>query len=191
MESHLSLDEIVAAIDGRLTPAERTVIDSHLAECATCRAEYVQVTVLAQSAPPIAATRRRWLPIAAFAAAAAAVFAVALPLSRHPLRESRPTDQRAVASESIVPTVSPLPTAIVPRDSMRFTWRGAAAARYRVIITDSAGAELYSSATSDTTLVLPPSVALDPGARYFWFVDELRADGSSFSSRASSFSIRP
>ena len=74
---------------------------------------------------------------------------------------------------------------------MRFTWRGAAAARYRVIITDSAGAELYSSATSDTTLVLPPSVALDPGARYFWFVDELRADGSSFSSRASSFSIRP
>jgi hypothetical protein len=32
---------------------------------------------------------------------------------------------------------------------------------------------------------------LQAGARYFWFVDELRADGTSVSSQASGFSIRP
>lgn len=191
VESHPSLEEVVAAIDGRLTPPEKALLDSHLAQCAACRAEYVEVSLLAQSAPPVAAARRRWLPAASLVAAASVLLAVILPLSRHPSRESRPTDQRAPTRESVVVIVDPPPAAAIPRDSLRFTWRAAAAATYRVIITDSTGTELYSRATSDTTLALPPSVVLQAGARYFWLVDELRADGTSLSSPASSFSILP
>jgi putative zinc finger protein len=191
VESHLTMEQVVAAIDGRVNPAERSVIDAHLAGCARCRAEYVQVSLLAKSAPPIVGPRRRWLPTAGLTTAAAIILAVALPLGRHQRSALQPASQRAAANESVVEIVEPAPTAAVSRDSLRFTWHAASGPTYRLIVTDSTGAELYSRPTPDTTLVLPSTVALHPGAPYFWFVDELRADGSAISSPASSFSIRP
>lgn len=191
MERHLSAAEIAAAIDGRLPPAERSAIDSHLATCAACRAEFVDASAITQSAPPIVVRRRRWAPTAGLIAAAAIVFVVALPLSRGSHPDARPLDQRAASNPSAVPLVSPASAVGVPRGSLRFTWRGAAASTYRLIVTDSSGAEVYSRTTSDTTLAPPASLSLVPGARYFWFVDELRPDGSSVSSQASSFSVLP
>ena len=70
---------------------------------------------------------------------------------------------------------------------MRFVWHRDDDAAYRLFVTDSAGAQVYSAATSDTVVVLPATVHLQAGAHYHWYVDALRSDGTSVNSVSSEF----
>ena len=55
------------------------------------------------------------------------------------------------------------------------------AAHYVFTLTDASGDVVFTNGQPDTTLMLPPSVGLSPGAQYFWVVDAL-LDGARFTS---------
>ena len=75
-------------------------------------------------------------------------------------------DEPALAAAS---PVSPIGTS---GPATAFGWVPAAPAkRYRVVLFDSTGATLFEGETEDTTLALPDSVTLAPGALYLWKVE--------------------
>lgn len=191
VNAHLSVADVAAVVDGPLSPEERAAVESHLAVCAECRDEVVTAMHLVETAPqPVSPRRRRWAPFVGLAAAAA-VLIVALPLARSRNTRVAAPEQRAAAPSASIVTVSPRPAARVAADSLGFVWHADSASTYRLTVTDSAGAEVYSVTTGDTSVRLPPTVRLAPGASYFWFVDALRPDGSSISSHSTAFSLRP
>ena len=77
----------------------------------------------------------------------------------------------------------------MPADSLRFVWQRQPAASYRLFVADSTGRSVFSMVRTDTTAALPPTVHLVPGARYFWEVDAIRADGTSLSSTHRAFTV--
>jgi hypothetical protein len=95
--------------------------------------------------------------------------------------------ERAAARAATLATVSPAPGATTNERDVRFVWHRDDDAAYRVFVTDSAGAQVYSAATSDTVVVLPATVHLQAGAHYHWYVDALRSDGTSVNSVSSEF----
>jgi hypothetical protein len=190
VDSHLSTDDVAAAVDGRLPPGRRASIEAHLAICAACRAEVASVSAMVDSAP--APTRRsRWPALASLVAVAAAMLLVLGPVTRRGVdRRVSPADQRGTPSSTEIAVISPTSAGEIDRDSVRFSWHRDEASTYRLFLTDSAGALLFNESTSDTVLGIPASVRLTPGAHYFWYVDALRPDGSSISSPSTSFKIR-
>jgi hypothetical protein len=89
--------------------------------------------------------------------------------------------------------ISPSGNLTLTRRDLRLVWRrDVEAVGYRVVITDSAGAPAWTSAdVTDTSVVPPSTAALNPGARYFWRVDVLHADGSTAQSAMTGFRIAP
>jgi hypothetical protein len=74
-------------------------------------------------------------------------------------------------------------------DSTGFAWRAIeGAVAYRLTITDSAGDEVWSQTSSDTSRPTPPR--LQPKKMYFWYVDALRNDGVSATSGVRRFQLR-
>jgi anti-sigma factor RsiW len=47
----LGLEQLAAYIDGKLTPAEQSIIEHHLAECSHCRG-VVEIVIKSQSEVP-------------------------------------------------------------------------------------------------------------------------------------------
>lgn len=76
-------EELAAYLDGRLTPAERTSVERHLARCADCR-DVVGESVEALEAFPAVPkpTPWKWVAIAGGALAAAAAIALAVRLAQ-------------------------------------------------------------------------------------------------------------
>jgi hypothetical protein len=64
-------------------------------------------------------------------------------------------------------------------------------ATYRVTVTDTTGATRWTTETPDTAVTLPASARLEPGARYYFYVDALRADGWSVQSGPRTFTTAP
>jgi hypothetical protein len=192
VRSHLSADDVAAFVDGRLSADERSSVEAHLAVCADCRAEVVAISALVESIPGRARPRARWPIIGGVIAAAAAVLLfMMLPGTRDASRRTTRLEERSPSRATKgIEIISPSPAAQVARDSLRFTWRRNDSSSYRLFLTDSAGEQRYTTSTSDTTLVLPPTVGLMAGALYFWYVDGLRSDGTSVSSPPTAFSIR-
>ena len=191
VKSHLSADDVADMAGGRLPADRQASLEAHLAVCAQCRAELVSVTAILASAPSwVSARRSRW-PIASIAAAAAIVLIV-LPFAAK--RGAIPVvarGQRGANAGTTIGVVGPAPAVAIDRDSLRFAWHGDGWSSFRLFVTDSAGAPLFTVPTTDTTMVLPSNVQLSPSATYFWYLDALRPDGSSASTRPSSFTIRP
>lgn len=66
-----------------------------------------------------------------------------------------------------------------------FVWRAVpGAARYEFELLGAQGEPVYQGATTDTSLVLPADVALQPGAGYRWLVRAGTIDGAQLSSPA-------
>ena len=196
LDTHLSIHDVASFVDGTLSARQLADVEEHLAICAQCRSEMTAVSSLVASAPVAQTrTRRALMPgVAVLAAAAAFVFLVATPRHDGVRGRAAVTERRAPATgsaSSTIETLTPGAASIVSRDSLRFAWRRDEASTYRLFITDSAGAQVYSTDTGDTTMIPPRSLAITPGVRYFWYVDALRADGASASSTPSEFSIRP
>lgn len=66
-----------------------------------------------------------------------------------------------------------------------FVWRAVpGATRYELELLGAQGEPVYQGATTDTSLVLPADVALQPGAEYRWLVRAGTTDGAQLSSPA-------
>ena len=100
--------------------------------------------------------------------------------------------QRAPAtSAATIETTRPTNGGRIPIDSVTFGWRPVPGAMtYHLFVTDSRGAPVYNRTTSDTMVGPITDAHLSRGSRYFWYVDALRNDGSSVTSRPIGFFIQ-
>lgn len=187
---HLSDEVLAAFIDRGLSAEDRGIAEAHLAACRDCRLELAAATRLATSRDTPVAARRSSVSLWTVAAAAAVVLAVAISLGRRGgIDQSRPVE-RAAPAGAAVDVVAPRSTPATTRDALRFVWRDAGDAAYRVTVTDATGATLWSATTRDTAIVPPANVTLDAGRTYYWSVDALKADGSSLTSGSTPFTLR-
>ena len=185
-EPHLPVATIAAYVDGVLDAEARAGADRHLAGCAICRSELAQVADLVVDLPT--ARRGRGWPIGAGSLAAAGVIAllVALPTRAPRMPATERTTRPAAATLEIVAPASEGGDGAL-RDG-RIVWRAVEPqATYRVTVTDTTGATRWTTETSDTVAVLPSSARLEAGARYYLYVDALRADGWSLQSGPRAF----
>ncbi len=162
---HVESGEVAAYLDRALSPSDRSRVEEHLADCDMCRAEVIEVARLLRPQP----RRRSWYVPIGVAAAAAAVLLLVWP--------------RAVEEPPLAPnyrepvvTTTAAPSAIAPRGAspaaLRLVWtRVPHADRYRLTLFDATGRVISESQTSDTSVALPDTVALQPQASYFWKVE--------------------
>jgi anti-sigma factor RsiW len=195
--SHLSVEELAAYVDGRLDTRDLERAESHLASCAECRAELVEIRAIVAEGVAKQAPRpvlERYGRLAGVLTAAAAVIIVAaIAVGRMPRNAVDPERLRLDTRENrgAFALVSPSESTVPARGSV-FRWHSAStASTYRLTITDSAGTPVWSQTTGDTSVVLPDSVVLRTGARYRWYVDALGADGRSATTGVRSFTTRP
>jgi anti-sigma factor RsiW len=191
MSQHPATEAIAAYLSGALSPPEQTTLETHLSHCRSCRQEVSSARrlVLSRRAP------RRWLLMAPLAAAAV----LAILLVGRPLRRPEPAGEPARAGYEPGSGVGAGLRALAPvdRDTVTdrrlvFTWSGQAGRLlYRLTVTDASGRAAWLRDTSDTTLVLPAGVSLDPGRTYYWYVDALDAEGRSLTTGTHRFTISP
>lgn len=188
---HLSATEIAAFIDSTLSPEARAAAEFHLSDCPRCREELASCLRLAHSAPSRSRWRVSW-PLVGSIAAAILVVAVLRPVTRTGVPSAVRERAPALAPTGAL-SISPPGDAPIARRNLRLVWRrDLEAVGYRVVITDSAGAPAWNSAdVTDTSIVPPTTAPLNPGARYFWRVDVLHADGSTAQSATMGFRIAP
>lgn len=193
-EENISPEEMAAYIDGRLSAEERATVEERLARSPELRAELVAATRLVSTHEESRARRPfiwRSATLLVTAAAAVALIAV-LPRYRGFHQAPVPTERRADAEDGgRVRLLTPADAAVVPIASARFSWHPEGDASYRITIADASGATVWTTLTSDTTVTLPSAMSLRPGNHYYWYVDALRADGSSVTSGSQSFTTNP
>jgi hypothetical protein len=174
--AHLSDADLAGYLDHDLTSDERRRIETHIDQCATCRAELVALSRVVhgdsreQRRPGLA--RRWWIP----AVAAAAVVALLAPhLTTRPSEvDTAPRTRRVIDADG-----RPRLEIVSPGDGatsggrLVFTWRAASADGYRIVVLTESADPVWTTDTGDTTVALPESVSLQPGHAYFWRVDAI------------------
>ncbi len=185
MAPHLSVEQVAAFVDRGLTRDQRTHVEAHLAQCEECRSEVVEVARLVR-----ARARRRWLVLVPLAAAAGVLLVV------NPFAPS--SGRRAVergglpSSAGSVSTIAPAADAVLPLQRATFIWHGAAAAAsYRLTVTNEVGDVVWTGLTADTTIIIPDRIRLVAGRAYAWYVDVLLPDGRSNASAVQRFRTAP
>lgn len=190
-EHHCSTEELAALIDNGLSRADRRAVEAHLAGCTACRAEWVAARALASSSEVVSA-RSRFPAPAWWLGVAAVLTLLVIPVARR----DGPADSTAPSTLRSAGIDGGSLRAITPREQAlaspagRLVWSDVGDATYRVVITDSSGASVWTATTRDTTAALPSGVKLARGLRYYWSVDALKADGSSYTTGAVPFSVR-
>jgi hypothetical protein len=171
-----SPEEVEALADGSLPDARRLALVDHVAACADCARDLALLHSVTAARPP-APNRHIALAVAA-AAAAIIVLAVGAPLLWRALSPVRYGDVLRGSDRRLALVA---PDGMVTAEEARvLRWRRAErAGEYRVELMRG-GALSFGATTGDTTLTLPDSVRLDPGADYEWIV-EARVDGERVS----------
>jgi hypothetical protein len=190
LDEHLSATDIAAFIDRSLSLGDRAHAELHLSDCERCRAELAACVRLAAAAPTAQRRRSTW-PIVGVAAAVVMLAVVLRPASTLNNGESSQS-RTAVDGRASMSTVFPRRDAEVTRSELRFVWRrDDRSSGYRVIVADEAGAPMWTEDAGDTSVAPPLSLPLKGGARYYWRVEALHADGSVAQSLETPFRIRP
>jgi anti-sigma factor RsiW len=168
--------ELAAYVDRRLGPADRERVEGHLAGCADCRREVLEVRGLLRHA----ARPRRLLLGAGLLAAAAALLLMVRPANLDPVRDGGSTPALTAYG----------PTGDAALASLRFVWGAAPdVATYRLTVSGTDGAAVWSGSVADTATALPDSVILRADRRYFWVADALLHDGSTRSTGMHQFRL--
>jgi hypothetical protein len=189
-DRHLSAADIAAFIDRSLPLEERADAEIHLSGCDRCREELASCARLTSSAPATPERRATWR--LAGLAAAAVIIAVVLRPSALRNDHGAALERASINAGSRMTTVSPTADRVVARTELRFVWRrDDRSSGYRVIVTDSIGAPVWTEDVVDTSAAPPVSARLIPGTRYFWRVEALHADGSATQSDETPFRVRP
>ncbi len=183
---HLESGDVAAYLDGALALSERPRIEAHAAECLACRADLVEAARLLRTAPR---HRRLYVPAGAVAAAAAAVFLVywAESVSVPP---GPPGFREPALTTSVAPVV------VSPRGvttaAARLVWTAVPHAdRYRLTLFDGSGIVVWETQTTQTSVLLPDSIRLLPGAPYLWKVEAQTGWNRWVSSDLVGFSLGP
>ena len=173
---HLTDADVAAYLDRGLSAVRRDRIEGHLAGCAECRLEVLEAQQLVKRVRPF----RRAPVWAGSMAAAAAVALLVAKLGSGPGRLPEiTTPVRAYGGTSQLVVYGPTGEGM-PAHRVSFVWGAAAAAlTYRLTVTASDEAPVWSRSGPDTAVVLPDSIVLSPGRRYFWVADALLADGGT------------
>lgn len=186
---HLTPETVAAWLDNRLSDGERAAAEVHMASCARCRQEIVELQALLAASPVTRSHRRILYPLAA---AAALMLAIGIPAARTAWFGSAPApvDRTPPGGSARLLTIAPAADAAL--DGVpTFSWHAAdAGSRFKLTLVDDQGATLWSVDTGDTVVTLPPDIALVSGRTYFWYVDALGADGRSMTSGAQRFTFR-
>jgi hypothetical protein len=165
-DQHLRADEIAAFVDRAVAGDRRAAIEAHLAACAECRAEAVEVSRIVRTTPHARPVPKRvWIP--AVAAAALALFWMA---PRAPRDLAAPEHRE----ETVTVTLAPRPLAPVGSiDSAKvLMWSSVPSADgYRARLFDAEGTVLWEQETRDTSATLPASLSLRAGRSYYWRVE--------------------
>ncbi len=183
---HLESGEVAAYLDRTLAPSERSRVEAHAAECAACRAELVEAASLLRTAPQ----RRRWyVPAGAVAAAAAGVLLVVWSGSVK-VAPGPPSFREPALTTSVAPVV------VAPRGvtgaATRLVWTGVPHAdRYRLTLFDGTGRVVWETQASGTSVSLPDSIRLRPGATYLWKVEAQTGWNRWVASDLVEFSVGP
>lgn len=185
--NHLSERDIAAYLDQSLDSDERRRVDRHLDGCRECRAELIAVLRLA----PAGAPRRRmvrwaWIPAAAAAGLAAVLLLRPTPPAR-PGSIERPVSGPTESLPRLAVT-TPANGDSVAAGRVVFQWRSRPGDSYRVTVLTESGEPVWTGETTDTSIALPTSIALQAGRLYFWRVDAV-ADGLSATSGVQRFQV--
>ena len=182
---HLEVQQVVAYVERTLPAPDRERVEEHLSQCEECTAEVAAVIRLR----PRRVRRVPWAPIGIAAAAAVAGVLLARPLVHRPT--SAADVERQGQARVALPIVAPVAGARVP-GPVTLVWHAARGASvYRVTLSRADGDSVWAGSTSDTTLSIPPGVALARSARYYWYVDALLADGRALSTGVHEFMTGP
>lgn len=189
---HLTSEELAAYLDDEAGPGEKARILAHLDACESCREETADLVRLLRRRRR-QRVRRTVVPLAAAAALAGVLFVGSFFQegtggSGAALR----APHAATSAEALVDihVLSPARGSTVEADSIEFAWDAVEeGAVYRLTIADESGEPLWVQETSGTSFRLPPEAELVSGARYFWFVDVLLANGSTGSTGVMSFRV--
>jgi putative zinc finger protein len=186
MEPHLDASLVAAYVDGRAGSADVARIEAHLADCADCRREVIEVRRLL----PGGTRRWRWSAAAALAAAAVLLLVVGRPGGPHAPTGS---STRSGHTESLAPAIlAPVDGATMPGSTARFVWHSVSgAAAYRLTLTDERGDVVWTTESTDTGAAPPPTIRLSSGRTYYWSVDVLLRDGRSATTGFHGFRVVP
>ena len=186
MDPHLEADLIASYVDGRAGRADAATVEAHLAECAGCRREVIDVRRLLSGR-----TRRSgWSAAAVLAAAALLLLVVGRPGGPRPPVGS---STRSGRTASLAPAIlAPVDGATLPGSTARFVWHSVSgAAAYRLTLTDDRGDMVWMTEGTDTSVAPPPTIRLSGGRTYYWSVDILLRDGRSATTGFHGFQVVP
>jgi hypothetical protein len=184
-EGHLEPEQVVGYLENTLTAAGRRQVQAHLADCAECAAELVDVSRLRRASRPASS----WLPVAA---AAAAVIAVVLVGPRLAHRTSAAPEAPVRGAPGVAVSVVAPAEGEVIGGTPNFTWHAVpGATAYRITLSRADGDSVWAATVHDTTARPPASVALPARDLYYWYVDVLLADGRSVGGTAHQFRVHP
>jgi hypothetical protein len=175
-------DQVAAFVDHRLQGTERAAVESHLAECADCRAEVIEVERLVGG---VRRYRTRSLVVGGLAIAAGLLLVVST--LQH--RGGRPDNGnlRGAGANAVIPVG---PTGVMQRSGLALTWHGTGGgSTYKVTLSNAAGSTLWTTDTRDTTVAVSADIVLAPDVEYQWVVDALLPQGTSRTSGPQSFRI--
>jgi anti-sigma factor RsiW len=201
-ELHLTEEQLAGFLSDDLSAEERLRVDEHLDGCDACRAEAIAVSRLEATVPSApagassprrmgAAVRRSRVPAGVVGLLAAAGLAAVLLWSGDPGIHGFPDEER-FGHEAIqrLETRFPAAGAVLPRDSVAFSWTDTGADEYRLTISAADGALLWSQTAADTVVVPPATLDLPAGETLFWYVDALDV-GIAARSGIQSFEVIP
>ncbi len=186
LPAHPSAEDLAAYLSGGLSETDRHGLEAHLSACLGCRREVTTASRLLRTRPG----GRPWRVVLPIAAAAVLALVLLVPRSRTSPETVRAPNDGREGAPSIVAT-SPADGDTVAA-AIVFAWHPQLGELlYRLTLTDRTGRGIWTTDTSDTTLVLPPGVRLDRGGRFFWYVDALDGEGRSLTTGTQSFWTSP
>ena len=188
LPDHLSAEQLAAYVGRSLSPDEQAAAVEHLAGCPQCRDEALATARVLRS------ERTRKVTRVGASVATVAVLAVAVVV----YSPSTPTGSTELILRDGDPASAPAsigvhaPLSTAEAGVIVFSWQSVGPdVRYRFSLTRSDGSEVWNGGTVDTTLILPPDVALSAGETYFWWVDALLLDGRSVTTDVQPLTIVP
>lgn len=159
-DQHLEASLVAAYVDGRVGTADVVSVEAHLAGCADCRREVIEVRRLVGHP----SRRVRWSVVLPIAVAAGLLLLI------WPKPDGFPLHRGGSASAQNAPVALHPVGSVATVDTLYWS-RVAIAGRYRVTLFDSAGTVLWQEQTMDSIVALPSAIHLQPLTAYYWKVE--------------------
>jgi hypothetical protein len=190
-ERHPSPEELLALVQREGPEEQRLEVLDHVMACDDCRSDFEllrSVEDAGAGAPesidpparadvvPLHRTTRRWTRFVPMALAATLLLAVGL---RVGMQRSGDETSDVMRGEADAVTLLSPSTDAAAGAPILFAWRPIAGARrYELEVVDGGGTAVFSTATSDTAVILRDASALTAGAEYQWWVRAVTDTGA-------------